>query len=273
MPNVDLPQGMDTGGSPRRQETMGATPAQTRSERVLDQPNEPPLLECHTSRSGEGIMEQPFKLTNIVPPIPYDSPLTGGYTHGSDEGRMKLSELMNTCTTLSNMVTTLENELLCTKAVYHKAFITLTKRGKMIGEIDKDETINLVNEQGEVQKTAEPLKDDDDVTFAKTLLNIKKSTSKDKGKESSKKQKLDEQTDEEVKAQADNDQEIEEIKLYVKIVPDEDIAIDAIPLATKPLVIVEYNIVKEGKISIYHIIRADGSIKIYNSIIKLLEYS
>ncbi|GJR08526.1 hypothetical protein Tco_0791178 [Tanacetum coccineum] len=36
MPNVDIPQGMDTGGSPKSQETMGGTPAQTRSERVLD---------------------------------------------------------------------------------------------------------------------------------------------------------------------------------------------------------------------------------------------
>nr|GEW31901.1 putative ribonuclease H-like domain-containing protein [Tanacetum cinerariifolium] len=61
------------------------------------------------------------------------------------------------------------------------------------------------------------------------------------------------------------------MKLYVKIVPDEDIAIDDIPLATKPLVIVEYKIVKEGKISTYHIIRADGSTKRYTSMIKLLE--
>ncbi|GKB67742.1 hypothetical protein Tco_0929154, partial [Tanacetum coccineum] len=45
---------MDTGGSPRCQETMGGTPAQTRSERVLEQPNEPPLSEGHTSESGEG---------------------------------------------------------------------------------------------------------------------------------------------------------------------------------------------------------------------------
>ncbi|GKF93173.1 hypothetical protein Tco_0279892, partial [Tanacetum coccineum] len=38
MPNVDIPQGMDTGGSPRRQKTMGGAPAQTRSERVLNSP-------------------------------------------------------------------------------------------------------------------------------------------------------------------------------------------------------------------------------------------
>ncbi|GJY30827.1 hypothetical protein Tco_0414322 [Tanacetum coccineum] len=85
MLNVDIPQGIDTGGSPRRQETMGGTPAQTRSERVLEQPNEPPLSEGHTSRSGEGRMEQTFELTDNVPSTPHDSPLTGGYTPGSDE--------------------------------------------------------------------------------------------------------------------------------------------------------------------------------------------
>ncbi|GJS17485.1 putative ribonuclease H-like domain-containing protein [Tanacetum coccineum] len=35
----------------------GGAPAQTRSERVLEKPNEPPLSEGHTSRSGEGRME------------------------------------------------------------------------------------------------------------------------------------------------------------------------------------------------------------------------
>ncbi|GKA42435.1 hypothetical protein Tco_0735095 [Tanacetum coccineum] len=63
----------------------GGTPAQTRSERVLEQPNEPPLTEGHTSRSGEGRMEQTFELINSVLPTPYDSPLKGGYTPGSDE--------------------------------------------------------------------------------------------------------------------------------------------------------------------------------------------
>ncbi|GJR98331.1 hypothetical protein Tco_0270505 [Tanacetum coccineum] len=85
MPNVDIPQGMDTGGSPRRQYTMRGTPAQTRSERVLAQPNEPSLSKGHTSRSGEGRMEHTFELTDNVPSTPHDSPLTGGYTSGSDE--------------------------------------------------------------------------------------------------------------------------------------------------------------------------------------------
>ncbi|GJQ94118.1 hypothetical protein Tco_0005257 [Tanacetum coccineum] len=80
-----LQLGMDTGGSLRRQDTMGGAPAQTRSERVLEKSNEPPLSEGHTSRSREGRMEHQFELTVNVPIIPHDSPLLCGYTPGSDE--------------------------------------------------------------------------------------------------------------------------------------------------------------------------------------------
>nr|GFA15478.1 hypothetical protein [Tanacetum cinerariifolium] len=55
MPNVNIPQGIDTGGRPRRQETMG---------------------EGHTSGSGEERLEENIELTDTVP-TPYDSPLTG----------------------------------------------------------------------------------------------------------------------------------------------------------------------------------------------------
>ncbi|GJU41609.1 hypothetical protein Tco_1194566 [Tanacetum coccineum] len=74
------------------------------------QPNEPPLSEGHTSRSGEGSMEQTFELTDNVPSTPHDSPLTGGYTPGSDEGRIKLDELITLCTKLSKHVLDLEKE-------------------------------------------------------------------------------------------------------------------------------------------------------------------
>nr|GEW45439.1 hypothetical protein [Tanacetum cinerariifolium] len=161
---------------------MGGTSAQTQSERVLEQPSEPPLLKGHTSGRVEGKMEHPFKLTYYVPPTPYNSPLSGGYTPGSDEDRLKLEEMMVLCTTLANRVTTLENDLSTTKAIYHKAFITLTKMGRMIKELDKDEDVNLVSEQEEVQETAETSKNDDDETLVKTLLNIRRSLAKDKGK-------------------------------------------------------------------------------------------
>ncbi|GKB38440.1 hypothetical protein Tco_0883382 [Tanacetum coccineum] len=87
----------------------GGAPAQTRSKRVLEMPNEPPLSEGHTSRSGEGSMEYHFELTDNVPPTPHDSPLSGGNTPGSDEGRMELiKKLMETCTLLTKRVLALE---------------------------------------------------------------------------------------------------------------------------------------------------------------------
>ncbi|GJW16956.1 hypothetical protein Tco_0024392 [Tanacetum coccineum] len=83
----------------------------------------------------------------------------------------------------------------------------------------------------------------------------------------SKKQKVDEH----VEAEKDDDQDKEEMKKHMEIVQDEEIAIDAIPLATKPSVIVEYKIVKEGKIGHFQLIRADGSSKRYSSMIKMLQ--
>ncbi|GJZ65253.1 hypothetical protein Tco_0621949 [Tanacetum coccineum] len=68
--------------------------------------------------------------------------------------------------------------------------------------------------------------------------------------ESSKKQKID------------DDQEAAKMKELMDIAPDkEEVTIDAIPLATKPLSIIDWKIIKEGKISNFQIIRADGSSK------------
>ncbi|GJX25636.1 hypothetical protein Tco_0231932 [Tanacetum coccineum] len=52
------------------------------------------------------------------------------------------------------------------------------------------------------------------------------------------------------------------MKEHIKVVPgEEEVAIYAIPLATKPPSIVDFKILKEGKISYFQIIRADGSSK------------
>ncbi|GJV22595.1 hypothetical protein Tco_1371615 [Tanacetum coccineum] len=61
-----------------------------------------------------------------------------------------------------------------------------------------------------------------------------------------------------------------ELKKHLVIKKDDDIAIDAIPLATKPPVIVEYKLVKEGIMVHYQLIRADGSSKRYSSMIRML---
>ncbi|GJZ54038.1 hypothetical protein Tco_0608923 [Tanacetum coccineum] len=75
--------------------------------------------------------------------------------------------------------------------------------------------------------------------------------------DNSKKQKIDEH----VEAKGDDDQEEAEMKKHMEIVIDEEIAIDAIPLASKPSIIVEWKIIKEGKIGYFKLIRVDGSSK------------
>ncbi|GKE74442.1 hypothetical protein Tco_1536483 [Tanacetum coccineum] len=77
--------------------------------------------------------------------------------------------------------------------------------------------------------------------------------------EVTKKQKVD---DVQKTTEVDDDQEVAKIKELIEIVPDEEeVAIDAIPLATKPLSIVDWKIHKEGKKTYYQIIMADGSSK------------
>ncbi|GJZ47068.1 hypothetical protein Tco_0600900 [Tanacetum coccineum] len=74
------------------------------------------------------------------------------------------------------------------------------------------------------------------------------------------------------KQKIDDDQEEAEMKKHMEIVLDEEeIEIDAIPLATKPPIIVEWKIIKEGKMGYYQLIRADGSSKRYSSMIQMLQ--
>ncbi|GJV42299.1 hypothetical protein Tco_1420739 [Tanacetum coccineum] len=80
----------------------------------------------------------------------------------------------------------------------------------------------------------------------------------------SKKQKTDENEEVEIDNEA-------EMKKHMVTVKDDDIAIDAIPLATKPHVIVEYKLIREGIMGHYQLIRADGSFKRYSSMIRMLQ--
>ncbi|GJR82650.1 hypothetical protein Tco_0153435 [Tanacetum coccineum] len=73
----------------------------------------------------------------------------------------------------------------------------------------------------------------------------------------SKKQMIDEH----VEAKKDDDQKEADMKKYIEIVKDNEVEIDDIPLATKPPMIVKYNIVKEGKFVYFQLIKADGSSK------------
>ncbi|GJT50975.1 hypothetical protein Tco_0977132 [Tanacetum coccineum] len=76
--NKPIPQGTGSGSGPRRQDTiLGDRPAQTRFERLSKQSNDPPLSRVNTLGSGED--------------------------------NMKLNELIEICTKLSERVLALEN--------------------------------------------------------------------------------------------------------------------------------------------------------------------
>ncbi|GJU03333.1 hypothetical protein Tco_1113671 [Tanacetum coccineum] len=66
------------------------------------------------------------------------------------------------------------------------------------------------------------------------------------------------------KQKVEDDKEIAELKQLMKIIPDEEeVAIDAIPLAVKSPSIVGWKIHKEGRNSYYQIMRVDGKSQMY----------
>ncbi|GJS10014.1 hypothetical protein Tco_0366810 [Tanacetum coccineum] len=66
------------------------------------------------------------------PPTPHDSPLHAVHSHGSDEGSLKLQELMNLINTLSDRIGVLEADLTKTKQTYSSAYTKLILRVKKL---------------------------------------------------------------------------------------------------------------------------------------------
>ncbi|GKA54425.1 hypothetical protein Tco_0753374 [Tanacetum coccineum] len=62
----------------------------------------------------------------------------------------------------------------------------------------------------------------------------------------------------------DEDKDTAELQSLMEVIPDkEEVAIDAVPLATKPPTIIDWKIHKEGKKSYNQIVRADGKSQMY----------
>nr|GEW70865.1 hypothetical protein [Tanacetum cinerariifolium] len=90
----------------------------------------------------------------------------------------------------------------------------------------------------------------------KTQAEVTEGSSKRAGEEleqeSAKKQKLNEQ----VEAVVDNAQREAEMKMYMKIIPDDEIPIDDIPLATKPSIIMLQHIDIEDLETLWKLVKA-----------------
>ncbi|GJZ82448.1 hypothetical protein Tco_0647621 [Tanacetum coccineum] len=93
-----------------------------------------------------------------------------------------------------------------------------------------------------------------------------------RAKESSKRAGEDLQQESTKKQKIDDDKETAELQSLMEVIPDEEeVAFDDIPLATKPSSIIDWKILKEGKIMYFQIIRAGGSSKRYSAFIQMLK--
>ncbi|GJT79183.1 hypothetical protein Tco_1053525 [Tanacetum coccineum] len=151
-------------------------------------------------------------------------------------------------------------------------------KGKSFDEIQKlfDKDMKRVNTfvamGSEVQESNEKKVEGSKVkaTGSRKKMLGRKRAGKEQQQESSKKQRMEEDKESDEVEEVEEDDEAE-LKKHLVIKKDEDIAIDAIPLATKPPVIIDYKLHKEGMMVHYQLIRADGSSKRYSSMIRMLQ--
>nr|GEW41947.1 hypothetical protein [Tanacetum cinerariifolium] len=231
-----------------------------------------------------------------------------GNTLRNDEDRMKLNELMELCTNLQTRVLDLEKTMTTQR---NEIASLKRKNPRRIEAIDADEDITLVNDQDdadmfdvndlggeevfvaeqEVVSTTTTAVITGELTLAQALEALKTLKPKDKGKgimveepvkpKRKKQIKLDEEAalriqdkfDEEERLQkVKDDKETTELKQLMEIIPnEEEVAINAIPLAVKSSKIVNWKIYKGGKKSYYQIIRADRKTKMYMVFSKMHE--
>ncbi|GKE21195.1 hypothetical protein Tco_1432707 [Tanacetum coccineum] len=151
------------------------------------------------------------------------------------------------------------------KRVWNRVHSFVPKDSDIEKEVMTRKGFNL---QGESAKQVEEEVQKEDVVAEQgvekesTKVSGKRKKSLARRKEATKKQKTEEEAD---------DQEQEDITQHMEIVPVEEIAINDIPLVSKPPIIIDVDIISEGEISSYHIIRANGSSKRYNTLTLLLQ--
>ncbi|GKA10712.1 hypothetical protein Tco_0690145 [Tanacetum coccineum] len=103
-------------------ETSPTEPSPTQTSPTQPTPTQPSPIQLSPTQPG----------TEYHPPTPHDSPLHAVHSHGSDEGSVKLQELMNLVTTLSDRIGVLEADLLKTKNTYSSAYTKLILRIKKL---------------------------------------------------------------------------------------------------------------------------------------------
>ncbi|GJW53254.1 hypothetical protein Tco_0097339 [Tanacetum coccineum] len=113
---------MLTSSTPESSPTPLSSPSRiTSSPSLSSEPSTEPIFEPQPSPDAEYHV-----------PTPNESPLHAVHSHGSDEGSLKLNELTNLVTKLSERIGVLEDDLKRTKQTYSAAFTKLILRIKKL---------------------------------------------------------------------------------------------------------------------------------------------
>ncbi|GJZ60310.1 hypothetical protein Tco_0616126 [Tanacetum coccineum] len=258
------------------------------------------FLEERKQRKDTAVTQEETQQDDSVPTPSNEPPL-------SSEDSMQLSELMILCTNMQKHVLDLEKA----KDAQAKEIVDLKKRVQKLerkkksrttglkrlrkvvddtqgrsddadifdindlhgDEVNVDMPVGEKQEQSLKSKSYEEIQKmfDNEMRRVNTFIPMDSEVDKSKKetKESSKRTEDELKSDKSKKAESIDDEA--ELKKHLVIVKDDDIAIDAIPLATKPPVIVEYKLLKEGIMAHYQLIRADTSFKRYSLMIRMLQ--
>ncbi|GJX13207.1 putative ribonuclease H-like domain-containing protein [Tanacetum coccineum] len=153
--------------------------------------------------------------------------------------------------------------------------LTIEERAKLLQQLLEKRRKHFATKRAEEKRNRPPTKAQQRSIMCTYLKNMARWKPKDlKNKSFDSIQKLFDKAMKRVNIFVDIDTELvkeTKMKEHIEVVPDEEeVAIDAIPLATKPPIIVDFKILKEGNISYFQIIRADGSSKRYSAFIHML---
>ncbi|GJR08455.1 hypothetical protein Tco_0791107 [Tanacetum coccineum] len=124
-----FPSMLDAAESSPSPSKITSSPSPTPSSSPTPEPSPTQPSPPHPSPSPHS-QTQPG--TDYHPPTPHDSPLHAVHSHGSEEGSLKLQELMGLLTTLSDRVGVLEADLSQTKKIYSSAYTKLILRVKKL---------------------------------------------------------------------------------------------------------------------------------------------
>ncbi|GJW22286.1 hypothetical protein Tco_0032908 [Tanacetum coccineum] len=185
--------------SPSPEPTPAHTPSPTQPSPTQPSPTQPSPTQPSPPHPSPDAEHQV--------PTPHDSPLHAVHSHGSDEGSLKLQELMNLVTTLSDRIGVLEADLMKTKKTLRQARVVLSD--DEVFEDDSSKQGRKLSDE-EVQEKAST----DTELFIQEVTPTEVIQDQEGSKKASKKMsyaeaiRLEEQMNEEQRAQIARDEEI-----------------------------------------------------------------